>query len=62
MDMQRKTSGRPATGRDGGSGRIVTVGLPSPYEGVGNALRSTYAPGRESLPDDMMRLLAKLDH
>ncbi|MES2172797.1 MAG: hypothetical protein V4523_02505 [Pseudomonadota bacterium] len=39
----------------------MTVALPEPYEGVGNALRATYAPGRDGVPDDMMALLAKLD-
>lgn len=61
MEMQRKSSGQSAPGRDGGDGRIVTVALPLPYEGVGNALRSTYAPPREGLPDDMAALLARLD-
>lgn len=60
MEMQRKPLGRSAMARDG-NGRLMTVRVPAPYEGVGNALRSTYAPGRESLPDDMMALLAKLD-
>lgn len=44
-----------------GDGRIVTVALPLPYEGLGNALRSTYAPPRDALPDDMTALLARLD-
>ncbi|MEC3910657.1 hypothetical protein U5A82_09240 [Sphingobium sp. CR2-8] len=61
MDIQRKAFGRSATGREGGSGPIVTVAVPEPYEGVGNALRATYAPGRDVIPDDMMALLAKLD-
>ncbi|MDX3900789.1 MAG: hypothetical protein QHC40_09810 [Sphingobium sp.] len=39
----------------------MTVDLPSPYEGIGNALRSSYRPSRGSLPDDMMALLGKLD-
>ncbi|MEK6724247.1 MAG: hypothetical protein ACOY4N_05095 [Pseudomonadota bacterium] len=39
----------------------MTVALPLPYEGVGNALRSTYAPPRDGLPDDMTALLARLD-
>ncbi|WP_329603499.1 hypothetical protein [Sphingobium sp. CAP-1] len=59
--MQRKIIDRSASGRDGGGGRIFTVSLPSPCEGVGNALRSTYAPARDALPDDMMALLARLD-
>ncbi|MAX15554.1 MAG: hypothetical protein CMN59_08740 [Sphingobium sp.] len=61
MEMQRKMTGQPALGRDGELGRIVTVGLPAPYEGVGKALRSTYTPPRDGLPDDMMDLLGKLD-
>lgn len=59
--MQRKIFGQAITGREGSNGRIVTVSLPSPHEGVGNALRSTFAPGREALPEDMAALLAKLD-
>ncbi len=61
MEMQRKIFGQGAIARDGGNARMVTVALPTPYEGVGNALRSTYAPGRETLPEDMAALLAKLD-
>lgn len=61
MEMQRKPLGRSAAGRDNGSGRVVTVGLPLPYEGVGKALRTSFAPQRDSLPDDMLALLAKLD-
>lgn len=62
MEMQRKYACRSATGGDGDKGRIVTVALPAPYEGIGNALRKTYSPPRVSLPDDMMALLQKLDH
>lgn len=61
MEMQRKSLSRSAQGRSDGKGGVVTVGLPTPYEGVGNALRSSYAPPRESLPADMMALLAALD-
>lgn len=61
MDMQRKSSSRSAPGRDGNAARFVTVALPLPYEGVGNALRATFAPPRESVPDDMLALLGKLD-
>ena len=44
------------------SGRsVMTVGLPQPYEGVGNALRATFAARRDNVPDDMMDLLRKLD-
>ncbi len=61
MDMQRKWNSRSATGREGATRHLVTVDLPSPYEGIGNALRSSYRPSRGSLPDDMMALLGKLD-
>lgn len=61
MEMQRKLVGRSAQGRDGSPHRILTVGLPQPYEGIGNALRSTFRAGRDSLPDDMMDLLSELD-
>jgi len=61
MDIQHKVFGRSAPGRESGNGRVVTVAMPEPYEGVGNALRATYAPGRDGVPDDMMALLAKLD-
>lgn len=61
MDVQRKTNGRSAMTRHGGAGAVLNVALPEPYEGVGNALRATYAPGRDGMPDDMMALLAKLD-
>lgn len=61
MEMQRKPFGRSANGRDTGNARIVNIALPNPYEGVGNALRSTFAPGRDALPDDMIALLSKLD-
>lgn len=61
MDIQRKAFGRSAPGRESGSGPVVTVALPQPYEGIGDALRATYAPGRDGVPDDMHALLAKLD-
>lgn len=56
--MQRKSIGRSV--RDG-SRRLLTVSLPQPHEGVGNALRSTFRASRDSLPDDMIDLLDKLD-
>ncbi len=44
------------------SGRsVMTVGLPQPYEGVGNALRATFTARNNKIPDDMMDLLRKLD-
>lgn len=61
MDMQRKSDGRSAMGRDGAIGQLVTVSLPLPYEGIGNALRASYRPLRSDLPTDMIALLGKLD-
>jgi hypothetical protein len=61
MEMHRKPLGRIAAGQLGDKSHVVTIAPPPPYEGVGNALRSTYAPQRDALPDDMMHLLAKLD-
>ncbi len=58
--MYRKTVGRSAPRLHGGAGRIVTIGLPAPYEGVGKALRSAYRPAAGEMPDDMLALLAKL--
>lgn len=61
MDMQRKPVGQSAPGRDNGARHVVTVDLPLPYEGVGNALRASYRPARADLPSDMLDLLGKLD-
>lgn len=61
MEMQRKSGSRWAEGREESHRRVFTVGLPKPYEGVGNALRSTFRARRDALPDDMMELLDKLD-
>ncbi|MFZ2997642.1 hypothetical protein [Sphingobium sp.] len=61
MDMYRKPVCRSAPIREASNGCFVTVGMPMPYEGVGNALRSTFAAARDSLPDDMLALLGKLD-
>ncbi|WP_192665710.1 hypothetical protein [Sphingobium sp. OAE613] len=61
MEMQRKPLSRSAKVQDGAIRRVLTIGMPQPYEGVGNALRSTFRAGRDSVPDDMLDLLAKLD-
>lgn len=37
------------------------VRAPQRYEGIGNALRSAFDPGSYGLPDEMARLLSKLD-
>lgn len=61
MEMQRKSVRRSSDGREGSDRRFLTVGVPQPYEGVGNALRSTFRAGRDGLPLDMLDLLDKLD-
>ena len=61
MEIQRKWVGRSADGRDDTHRRPLTIGLPQPYEGIGNALRSTFRAGRDSLPGDMLDLLEQLD-
>ena len=61
MEMQRKSGDRLGKGRDGIHRRLLTVGLPQPYEGIGNALQSTFRASRDSLPEDMAGLLEKLD-
>lgn len=59
--MQRKPFSRSAKVQDGAIRPVLTIGMPQPYEGIGNALRTTFRAGRESVPDDMLDLLAKLD-
>ena len=61
MEMQRKSFKAASQGPGGSRRAVVTVGLPQPHEGIGNALRSTFRARRDSLPDDMMELLKKLD-
>ena len=61
MEMQRKSVGRSAEERESGARRLLTVGLPQPYEGIGNALRSTFRARGDGIPDDMLDLLDKLD-
>lgn len=61
MESQRKPFGRSATVGDGSGTPVLNIGLPKPYEGVGNALRATYVPGDDGTPSDMIALLAKLD-
>lgn len=39
----------------------MTVGVPTPGDGIGRALRSAYRPKANDLPDDMLALLEKLD-
>ena len=54
--MSRSGNGRKTTDR-----KFLTVGVPQPYEGIGNALQATFRAKRDSLPSDMMDLLKKLD-
>jgi len=50
---QRLSDTRPA--------RMVSVRTPSRHEGIGNALRAAFDFGTYGLPDDLMRLVTKLD-
>ncbi|MET0370910.1 MAG: hypothetical protein ABW039_05975 [Sphingobium sp.] len=59
METPRKY--RAGSSDEGAQGRFMTIGLPMPHEGVGNALRTTFRPVRDTLPDDMLALLARLD-
>jgi len=46
------------------SGRVEcrrTVAAPVRYEGIGNALRAAFAPSAYGLPEDLGRLLLRLD-
>ena len=61
MEMQRKPFGRSARIQEGAIRRVLNVGVPQPYEGVGNALRSTFRASSGTVPEDMLDLLAKLD-
>lgn len=61
MEMQRKCQTEAAKRRGNSARPMTAVGLPLPYEGVGNALRKSFSAGRRDLPDDMLALLAKLD-
>ena len=38
-----------------------TIQAPQRYEGIGNALRSAFDPGSYGLPEELTRLLSKLD-
>nr|WP_047166484.1 hypothetical protein [Sphingomonas sp. Y57] len=41
--------------------RSRAVQAPQRYEGIGNALRAAFDPGSYGLPDDLLRLLSKLE-
>lgn len=38
-----------------------TVHAPQRHEGIGNALRAAFDPGSYGLPDDMAKLLKRMD-
>ena len=59
--MQRKAISGSVLAGNRAIRRVLTINLPQPYEGVGNALRSTFHAKRDALPDDMLDLLARLD-
>ena len=61
MEMQRKPLSRSVRIQEGAIRGVLNVGVPQPYEGVGNALRSTFRASGGAVPDDMLDLLAKLD-
>lgn len=61
MEMQRKLVSSSGEGQDSDDRHFLTVGAPQPYEGVGNALRSTFRAKRDTLPTDMLDLLEQID-
>lgn len=40
---------------------LMSIDVPPRHQGVGNALRATFRPARDNVPDDMMALLNQLD-
>lgn len=61
MELESKYRPARAGREDATAGRYTTVTLPLPYDGVGKALRASFAPVRTDLPSDMLGLLDKLD-
>jgi len=57
--MEKPVSSHSPSQLRSGFGRAVHA--PQRYEGIGNALRSAFDPGSYGLPDDMARLLSKID-
>ncbi len=57
--MEKRPSSDPATMARFSRGRIVQP--PQRHEGLGNALRSAFDPASYGIPEDMRRLLGKLD-
>lgn len=61
MVVERKMQAPEGGQEDGSSSRYMTVAIPLPHEGVGRALRASYAPARNNVPTDMLDLLARLN-
>ncbi|MBB3983513.1 hypothetical protein GGR44_003204 [Sphingobium fontiphilum] len=40
---------------------LMSIEAPPRHQGVGNALRATFRPARDDMPEDMMALLKQLD-
>lgn len=57
--MEKPASSHLSSPQPSNEGRMVRA--PQRYEGIGNALRSAFDPGSYGLPDEMARLLSKLD-
>lgn len=59
--MKRKYGGQPRIAGERSGQRLLTVGAPLRYDGVGNALRNSFRAGCGTVPADMLDLLSKLD-
>jgi len=57
--MEKRDPSRPLS--ETRPARVVSVRPPSRHEGIGNALRTAFDFGTYALPDDLKRLIAKLD-
>lgn len=53
MGQEKGASMTPST--------LMSIEVPPRHQGVGNALRATFRPARDGVPDDMMALLNTLD-
>jgi hypothetical protein len=42
-------------------GQSRTIHAPSRHEGIGNALRAAFDPGSYGLPDELVKLLKRID-
>jgi hypothetical protein len=63
MTQRRLNDEAPMGAQAGGKteSHFVTVSTPPPHEGVGRALRSVYIVPTMSIPDDLARLMDRLD-